>query len=158
MSLTKSLAVLLLGALTILPLGAGAGDGDKDVTTALTPKLRELLQQEMRHISGAMQSIYEGIITGDHARVAAKATAVHDSFILEQSLTRADRRNLVKAVPKDFVKRDKRFHATAAELVEAAQQEDTVAELARFQSMTRQCAGCHGRYLRQRFPGVTPPE
>lgn len=159
MSLSKPLAVLLLGALLIIPLSAGAdNEGDQDVTAALTPKLRGLLQQEMRHITDAMQSIYEGIVTGDHARVQDKAQAIHDSFILKQELTPADRKDLAGAVPKDFIKRDKRFHATAAELAAAARQKDTAAELARFESMTRQCADCHGRYVSQRFPGVTPSD
>lgn len=152
------LTVLLLAAMIALPVYVDAEPPETEpVTARLTDKLRGLLQAEMQQIDQAMRTIYTAIVTGEHATVAARAQAVHESFILKQSLTPADRKDLKRAVTADFVARDKAFHATAAKLARAGERGDTGAELEHFQTMTRQCAGCHARYVGDRFPGVTPP-
>lgn len=153
------LTILLLVAMTALPVYVGAESSDTEpVTARLTDKLRGLLQAEMQQVDQAMSTIYTAIVTGDHATVAERARAVHESFILKQSLTPADRKDLQRAVTADFVTRDKAFHQSAAELARAGQQADTRAELEQFEAMTRQCAGCHARYVGDRFPGVSVPE
>jgi cytochrome c556 len=145
----------ILAACLVLPAPALADDRRNAVTPELTEKLRELLQKEMQLVSDAMGTIHEAIVTGDHASVAEQATAIHESFVLKQNLTQAHRKDLLEAVPRDFVERDKKFHADAARLAEAARRQDTAAELELFQRLTRQCTGCHARHVSNQFPDLT---
>ncbi|MBA1145616.1 cytochrome c [Ectothiorhodospiraceae bacterium WFHF3C12] len=153
-----AVTALVLAVTVALPaLGESQSSSADPVTPKLTDKLRGLLQAEMQQIDQAMRDIYTAIISGDHETVADRARAVHESFILKQSLTPADRKDLVQAVPKDFLARDKAFHATALKLAEAGERRETRAELRHFERMTRQCTGCHARYVSDRFPGVGQP-
>jgi hypothetical protein len=92
----------------------------KPVGLQLTPKLRLLLVQEMRLVLSAQQVILSALVTGNHAVVAAQAERIHDSFILQQSLTEQDKQDLMAAVPPSFVKLDRSFHELAENLAEAA--------------------------------------
>lgn len=124
------------------------------VTPELTPRLRNLLQQEMQAVLDASQSILEAIVSGDHDTVARKAEQVHASFILKQSLTKADKKDLKRAVPKRFIRLDQAFHARSKRLAEAARAEDTEREMAIFQRLLDGCVGCHRDYVTDRFPGL----
>ncbi len=126
----------------------------KPVTPDLTPRLRSLLQEEMQAVLGASQSILEAIVIGDHSTVAVKAEQIHSSFILKQSLTKADKRDLKRAVPKRFIRLDRSFHAQSERLAEAARAQDSERELAVFQRMLDACVGCHADYVGDRFPGL----
>ena len=102
-------------------LGAGLSDlHSEPVGPQLTPKLQELLRQEMASVLIASQDILGAIVTGDHATVAERAQQIHDSFILQQSFTEQDRKDLMAAVPPEFVDLDRAFHETSAELAAAA--------------------------------------
>jgi cytochrome c556 len=144
-----AVAVLLL-----LPALAAA----EPVGPELTPKLDRLLRQEMRAIDKAMTAIFSAIVTGDHGKVADQAQRIHDSFILKQNLTAADRSDLQRAVPKAFVELDQAFHADAGALAKAARARDAARELALFQDITRACLTCHSRYATDRFPGLAGVE
>jgi len=124
------------------------------VTPELTDKLRELLQQEMRAVQGAMASIHSAMVMGQHAAVAENAQRIHDSFILQQSLTEQDRKDLMSAVPEGFIQLDKEFHQLAASLAAAGRDEDTRKQQALFNDMTGNCVECHGTYVSNRFPDV----
>ena len=127
-------------------------------TEAVGPKLpddvRSLLRQEMIAILGASQSILDALVRGQHERVAEKAQAIHDSFILQQEMTESDREALVEAVPKAFVQRDRAFHALTGKLAEAARERDAERERELFGRMIDACAECHARYAHDRFPGL----
>lgn len=125
----------------------------KPVGHTLTSKLRSLLQQEMQHVLQAQQQILTALIMGDHGTVAEKAQQIHDSFILEQSLTPQDLEDLEKAVPEEFVALDRAFHGLAENLVQAAKANDAQQEARYFNEMTSACVGCHSRFVTDRFPG-----
>ncbi|MGC3872524.1 hypothetical protein ACPF7Z_04550 [Halomonas sp. GXIMD04776] len=120
----------------------------------LTEKLRGLLVKEMIEIEAAMKETYGAIIQGKHEEVAQKGQAIHDSFILEQSLTEQDRQDLKAAVPKEFLQMDQRFHQLSASLVEAGKQKNTEEQLETFNRMTESCVACHSRYVTDRFEGL----
>ena len=120
----------------------------------LTDKLRGLLVKEMVEIETAMKETYSAIIQGRHDEVAQKGQAIHDSFILEQSLTEQDEQDLVAAVPEEFLQMDAHFHQLAASLAEAGKQEDTQAQTETFNRMTESCVACHSRYVTDRFEGL----
>lgn len=139
--------------LASLALGATAAAAEP-VGPNLTEKLRGLLVKEMVEIEAAMQETYSAIIQGRHDEVAQKGQAIHDSFILEQSLTEQDEQDLVAAVPEEFLQMDAHFHQLAASLAEAGKQQDTQAQVNTFNRMTESCVACHSRYVTDRFEGL----
>ena len=94
--------------------------------------------------------------TEDPRAVAERAQNIHDSFILEQSLSEQDLKDLEAAVPPAFLELDQTFHATAAGLAAAARAEDPARAAALFGRMVEDCAACHGRFAADRFPGLRP--
>jgi hypothetical protein len=139
----------------ILLLTAGASvPAAEPVRPKLTPKLRDLLRQEMASVLLASQEILGALAIGDHGTVAGRAQQIYDSFILEQSLTEQDRQDLEAAVPPEFVELDRSFHETSAALAEAARAEDVEQELSAFARMTEACIACHGRFAADRFPSL----
>lgn len=144
------LSVAMLASLAT----SGAVVAAQPVGPDLTDKLRGLLVKEMVEIEAAMQETYSAIIQGKHNEVAQKGQAIHDSFILEQSLTEQDEQDLVAAVPEEFLQMDGRFHRLAASLAEAGKQQDTQAQVNTFNRMTESCVACHSRYVTDRFKGL----
>lgn len=145
----KFLTTVLLGlAVSTSSLAA------EPVTPKLTDKLSRLLQQEMRAVQGGMTTIHSAMVMGQHESVAKNAQQIHDSFILQQKLTEQDRKDLMSAVPKGFIRLDKEFHKLAAALAEAGRNRDTKAQHRVFSEMTGNCIQCHGKYVSDRFPGV----
>ncbi|WP_440997496.1 hypothetical protein [Arhodomonas sp. SL1] len=124
------------------------------VTPKLTEKLDRLLREEMRSVQAAMGQIHSAMVMGEHAAVAEAAQRVHDSFILQQSLTDEDRRDLKAAVPPGFIQLDREFHELSANLADAGRSEDTASQFRVYNRMTRNCIQCHARYVSDRFPGV----
>ncbi|PWE31235.1 hypothetical protein DDZ14_13690 [Maritimibacter sp. 55A14] len=147
--LVVSTLAMALGLVAGLPTtGQEAGPVSRD----LTPKLRNLLRQEMLSIEQASKDIFSALIAGDDARVAGLAQQIHDSFILQQSMTSEDKQNLMAAVPEDFVARDRAFHALSADLAQAGRDGDRDAQHAEFGRMVEACTACHARYATDRFP------
>lgn len=140
----------ILGSL-IIAGGAVAAD---PVGPNLTAKLRGLLVREMVEIESAMHVTYSAIIRGNHDVVAQNGQAIHDSFILEQSLTEQDHQDLEAAVPEEFLHMDEQFHQLAAALAEAGEQKNSEQQVEVFNRMTESCVACHGRYATDRFGGL----
>ncbi|SHE31894.1 Cytochrome C' [Modicisalibacter ilicicola DSM 19980] len=143
----------MLASLTL----SGAVFAAEPVGPKLTDKLRGLLVKEMVEIEAAMQATYSAIVQGKHDEVAQRGQAIHDSFILEQSLTEQDRQDLKAAVPKGFLQMDEHFHQLSASLAEAGERQDTQAQVETFNRMTESCVACHSRYVTDRFEGLEDP-
>jgi hypothetical protein len=143
--------VVLILVAASLSLSTLAAD---PVTPKLTDRLSQLLQQEMRSVQSAMASIHVSMVTGEHEQVATNAQQIHDSFIMKQSLTEQDKKDLMSAVPEGFVKLDKDFHRLAAGLAEAAKDRDTQKQYELYNEMTGSCIACHSRYVSDRFDGL----
>jgi len=132
--------------------GVPTAGGEEPISPKLSPRLQDLLRQEMVSIEQASQDILLALVRGDDARVAERAQQIHDSFILRQAMTPEDRTHLMAVAPDDFVQRDRAFHALAAELATAARGGDGPAQRDRFGQMIDSCAECHARYATDRFP------
>lgn len=145
----RSILPMLVIAVT-LPLAAESAE---PVGPKLPPKVRGLLVQEMNAILDASHDILDALVRGQDEIVARKAQAIHDSFIMQQKMTKADRQALLDAVPKAFVQRDRAFHDLTGKLAEAARQGDDARQRRLFGRMVDQCAACHTRYASDRFPG-----
>ena len=147
------LSAALAGALVAGGAALEAQEQAAPVGPKLPEKLRELLLREMNAIEGAALSIQGALVRGEDARVAELAQQIHDSFILRQEMTEADRKALRAAVPMAFVERDKAFHALTGELAEAAREGDGERQRALFGEVVSACAACHALYATNRFPG-----
>lgn len=144
----------LLKVVALLPpfVVAVSAPAQEPVFPRLTPKLQDLLIQEMVAIHDASQNILTALISGEDARVAELAQQIHDSFILEQGMTGQDRQDLVSAVPPEFVQMDQELHALSEELAEAAREGNAASQLQLFGAMVEACAACHAMYATDRFP------
>lgn len=145
------LSSLTLGIALSIAVPAAAQQA-QPVSPDLTPKLRDLLRQEMLSIEDASQQIMSYLIAGDDENVANLAQKIHDSFILEQSMTPEDKQDLMAAVPENFVAQDRAFHALSAELAQAARDGDRPAQHQKFGEMIQACTACHTQYAADRFP------
>lgn len=125
------------------------------VSPELTPKLRDLLRKEMLSVEDASHQIMSYLIAGDDDNVEQLAQKIHDSFILQQSMTPEDKQDLMAAVPEDFVTQDRAFHALSADLAEAARNGDRPAQHQKFGEMIQACSACHTQYATDRFPKLS---
>lgn len=144
------LALPLLGGPSLAQESPAAGDA---VGPRLPPHVRAMLLEEMSAALAATQRILDALVRGEDAIVAEEAQAIHDSFILAQQMTDADREALLAAVPPDFITRDRAFHELAASLAAAGRDGAVARQRALFGAMVEACAGCHARHAANLFPG-----
>jgi len=153
MRFPKMTAALAAALILAGPAPASAENGPEPVGPKLPPRVRGLLLEEMNAVLGATQAILDALVRGEDSVVAEKAQAIHDSFILKQEMTAADRRALQEAAPKAFIERDRAFHALTGRLAQAAREGDAARQRELFADMVEACAACHARYATNRFPG-----
>lgn len=153
----KTIALTIVSAVLATGIFAVASADQSDginIGSQLPPKVRGLLIQEMQAILDASQDIQAAIVQGHHETVATEAQAIHDSFIMNQQMTDADRQALATTVPDGFLERDKALHELSAGLAEAGRNRDTERQLNHFSKMMQGCVGCHSQYASARFPDL----
>ena len=141
-------------SLALVVVAAGTAAAEEPVGPKLPDRVRGLLLQEMNAILDASDRILDALVRGRHDVVAEQAQGIHDSFILKQEMTRADRQALMEAVPERFVERDRAFHELTGELAAAARADDPARQRQLFSDMVDACAACHAKYAGNRFPGL----
>ena len=125
---------------------------------ALSPEVRALLGEEMRHIEKGMQSIFSNMVQGNYEEIAKTATDIQNSFIFNRKLTDAQRKELKANIPKAFVTLDRSFHMTAGKLAEAAEFSEKEKVQENFALMTQKCVQCHSTYATHRFRAFSEEE
>ena len=145
MLVSATLLVLSVPALAMKPSASAVGSN-------LPENVRELLKQEMVSVLGASKNILEALVQGQDDIVASNAKAIHDSFILKQAMTDADRQALMSVVSEAFVEKDRDFHALAGSLSQAAADGDREQQFILFHQMTESCMECHAAHAKDRFP------
>ena len=128
--------------------------GGEPAGPKLTPRLKDLLANEMQQVAQATADLALAIANGDHHTAMDLGVAVRDSFILKQSLTDQDKKDLMSAVPPAFVALDRQFHAAAGKLAHAAEAGDSQLQGFYFSEMLRSCVTCHAEFASDRFPGL----
>jgi hypothetical protein len=146
------LAILTVGLFGGIQYDSANAESASPVGPKLTPKLRDLIRQEMAQMLDSANAITTAIVTGDHKTVADEATKIVNGFILKRSLTEKDQKDLKKAVPPEFLKLDAAFHRDAGKLVEAANNKYLELEIFYFSQMLEDCTACHSTYASDRFP------
>lgn len=148
---------LSLLATAVIPIAAfGAEPQSQLATASLSAETRAVLIEEMQAISKAMGRIHTAAVTGDHPTVAKEARNIHDSFVLQQELSDAQREEIGTELPPGFIKADRAFHVLAERLAQAGDNGNPALERLWFQEMTRACQACHTDYAGARFPGLVP--
>ncbi|MGQ9425680.1 hypothetical protein ACXYTJ_08435 [Gilvimarinus sp. F26214L] len=140
-------------ALVLLTFTTHAADKEpEDIGSRLPSDLRALLIQEMVAVLQATETIVGALVRGEDATVAKEAQAIHDSFILAQQMTGAQREALHKAASPAFLEKDENFHELSASLAEAARGGDKEQQQRIFKQMLDACVECHRQHAADRFP------
>lgn len=121
----------------------------------LTPRLKQMLSDEMLSVRQATKQILDGLIVGDHSLVATQAQQIHDSFILDRALTEQDKKDLMKAASPEFLTLDGAFHLTAQKLANAALQKDYELQRFYYSRLVDSCQTCHSQYATDKFPAFS---
>lgn len=119
---------------------------------SLSPELRSLISKEMRALQEGMQSILPAYVSGNLKEVARIANKIENSFILKQTISEAQKKELMAKLPKAFLSMDKKFHEYAGMLEHVAEEKHTELVGFYYSKLTEACVGCHTEYGKHRFP------
>jgi hypothetical protein len=122
----------------------------------LSPELFELLRAEMRSLLAGIQTLATGIATAEWKSVADKSAQIRASYILDQKLTPAQRKELDTSLPEQFKRLDSDFHLEAKKLEAAATNHDEQLAAFHYYRLLETCTDCHAKYAVSRFPGFKP--
>ena len=123
-------------------------------TVQLSPGLLALLNQEMGLIQQGMMEMVPAISAGEWDKVSSVGQKIKASFILKQKLTDAQKEELHRVLPQQFIEMDMDFHKSAGMLAHAAEMKNADVVNFYFFKMNTACVSCHGKYATERFPGL----
>jgi len=151
------ITLIFLCAITFngVPVSAQETPSAKHVLR-LSPGLLELLRAEMRALLSGVQSLPAGIATADWKSVAETSSRIRASYILDQNLTLAQRKELSTSLPEHFKRLDSDFHLEAKKLEAAALNHDAQLSSFHFYRLIETCTTCHAIYATSKFPGFSP--
>ena len=124
----------------------------EDEVKQLSPELRALLQQEMLAIQQGMQKMVPAFVSGNYKEVSEVAGKIKNSFIMKQKITDAQKHELHKSLPKDFIVKDKQFHKYAGMLQHVSEEGHTELVSFYYSKLLESCVGCHSVHAKHRFP------
>ena len=120
----------------------------------LSPELLALLNQEMGLIQQGIMDMVPAMAAGEWEKVSAIGLKIKKSFILKQKLTDAQKEELHRVLPQQFIEMDMDFHKSAGMLAHAAEEKNADIVNFYFYKMNAACVACHGKYAAERFPGL----
>ena len=120
----------------------------------LSADLLALLNQEMGLIQQGMMDMVPATAAGEWDKVSAIGTKIKESFILKQKLTEAQKEELHRVLPQQFIDMDMDFHKSAGMLAHAAERKNADVVNFYLYKMNAACVSCHGKYAAKRFPGL----
>lgn len=148
--------VLLAALMPSVSFGEGKSEHKEHAqlvgVEALSAGLRELLSKEMLALQDGMAEIIPAYTSGDWGKVEAIAGKMKNSYILKQSLTGDQKKELGAVLPSGFKEKDQQFHYLAGMLEHVAKGRKV--ELINFYvyKMIESCVGCHTSYATHKFP------
>ena len=122
----------------------------------LSHDLRNLLSKEMQALQSGMMSIIPAYVSGNWEEIETTAEKMKSSYILKQSLTEGQMKELHSVLPDEFIKKDQRFHYLAGMLEHAAKNEKPELVNFYFSEMNESCVGCHAVFATHKFPALIP--
>ncbi len=157
----KLICIILLSVL--LPAMSYAEDTHKHKGQAkasgvevLSPDLRNLLSKEMKALQDGMMSIIPAYVSGNWSEIETTAEKIKNSYILKQSLTKSQVKELHSVLSPEFFEKDQKFHYLAGMLEHAAQSKKPELINFYFSEMNKSCASCHGVFATHKFPALIP--
>lgn len=160
MSASYRVTRIVVSMLLFFPLASLAEDekhaaeGHADNKIHLSAGLQSLLGEEMVAIENGMKSLVPAIASGEWEKVASIAQNISNSFIMKQKLTTAQKDELHRALPSQFIEMDQDFHNSAGMLAHAAGMKNADVVNFYFFKLNSACVACHSKYATQRFPGL----
>jgi len=130
------------------------GDDHAVGVEALSSDLRDLLNQEMQALQTGMQSIIPAYISGNWDEIATTAGKMQNSYILKQSLTESQIKELHSLLPPAFIEKDQRFHYLAGMLQHVATNKNPELINFYFSKMNESCISCHTQFATHKFPAL----
>jgi hypothetical protein len=124
----------------------------------LSHDLRNLLSKEMQALQSGMMSIIPAYISGNWGDIETTAEKMKSSYILKQSLTEDQAKELHSVLPAEFIKKDQRFHYLAGMLEHAAKNKKPELVNFYFSEMNEACVSCHTVFATHKFPALAPPK
>lgn len=125
---------------------------------ALSEELRDLLSKEMKALQDGMVSIIPAYVSGEWNEIATTATKMKNSYILKQSLTKDQMKELHQALPPRFIEMDQNFHYLAGMLSHAADMKKPELVNFYFSKMNEACQSCHVKFATHKFPAFAPKQ
>ncbi len=122
---------------------------------ALSHDLRNLLSQEMQALQNGMMSIIPAYVSGNWKEIETIAGKIKSSYILKQSLTESQVKELHSVLPHEFIEKDRRFHYLAGMLEHAAKNKKPELINFYFSEMNESCVNCHAVFATHKFPALT---
>ncbi len=120
----------------------------------ISPDLKILLNQEMTAIQKGMMELVPAIAAGNWKVIENIGKKIKASFIMKQKLTKAQKEELHRVLPADFIERDQSFHKSAGMLAHAAEQKNADIVNFYFFKLNEACVSCHSKFATDRFPGL----
>lgn len=122
---------------------------------SLSPPLRELLRKEMLALQQGMMSVIPAYVSANWSEIESIADNMKNSYILKQSLSDEQEKELHSTLPGSFIILDNKFHYLSGMLNHAAKNKK--AELVGFyySKLSESCVDCHSQFARHKFPGFT---
>lgn len=155
----KIATISLLFFFTIIPLLSHGGDkhehelaGPISAVESLSPRLRELLTQEMQALQQGMMSIIPAYVSGNWAEIERIAVTMKDSYILKQRLSDVQAAELNTSLPQSFLQLDERFHYLSGMLSHAAKNRKPELVGFYFSRLGESCVNCHSQFAIHKFP------
>jgi len=129
-------------------------ESQKSHGVPLSPSLLALLNQEMGLIQQGMMDMVPAIAAGEWDKVSTLGQQIKESFILKQKLTEAQKEELHRVLPQQFIEMDIDFHKSAGMLAHAAEMKNADVVNFYFYKMNAACVSCHSKFAAERFPGL----
>lgn len=120
----------------------------------LSPDLRDLISQEMQELQIGMQSIIPKYFSGHWPEIENTARKMKNSYILKQSLTEKQVKELHSKLSQAFIEEDQQFHYLAGMLEHAAKSGKPELVNFYFSKMNESCLSCHSKFATHRFPAL----
>ena len=133
---------------------AGHMESQSSQGIQLSPDLLALLNQEMGLIQKGMIDMLPAIASGEWDKISTIGLKIKESFILKQKLTEAQKEELHRVLPQQFIEMDRYFHKSSGMLAHAAEMKNADVVNFYFYKMHTACVSCHGKYAAERFPGL----
>lgn len=123
---------------------------------SLSPELRGLFRKEMLALEAGMKSIVPAYISGHWSEIEHIAQKMKKSYILKQSLTHKQQKELHESLPDVFIEQDRQFHYLSGMLSRAAKNENVELVGFYFSKLSESCVSCHRQFATHRFPAFAP--